>query len=157
MVGGVQEVANSDNCVSLIARIGTIAWDEGLCKEGLIMNVEVTLGECRTVRVGGELDLSNVGDLRTAIDDAIDQSPQGFIIDLTDVTYMDSAGVAIVISAYRRLSKAGGRLAVVTPKSKNVRRILDLIGLEMLPGVIVRQDAASAEDTLAAGSAEEDG
>ena len=101
------------------------------------MSVETIEGKWPAVKAGGEIDLSNIDELRSAIDAAIAQSPQGFVIDLSDIAYIDSAGVAVVISAYRRVSKAGGMLAVVKPSSEGVRRVLDLIGLHMLPDIVV--------------------
>ena len=112
------------------------------------MSVETIEGTWPTVKAGGEIDLSNIDELRSAIDAAIGRSPKAFVIDLSDIAYIDSAGVAVVISAYRRVSKAGGMLAVIKPVSEGVRRVLDLIGLRMLPGIIVTDNPAAAQEGL---------
>lgn len=112
------------------------------------MSVDTVQGQWPTLKVGGEIDLSNIDDLRTAIDNAISRSPMGFIVDLTGVAYIDSAGVAVIIGAYRRISKAGGALAIVKPVHEGVRRVLDLIGLHMLPSIVVTEDLPSAEEAL---------
>lgn len=112
------------------------------------MSVETIDGAWPIVKAAGEIDLSNIDEVRSAIDSAIERSPQGFVIDLSDVVYVDSAGVAVVISAYRRTVKVGGMLAVVRPVSSGVRRVLDLIGLRMLPGILVTDDLASAEEAM---------
>jgi len=114
------------------------------------MSVETIEGTWPTVKADGEIDLSNIDELRSAIDAAIGRSPKAFIIDLRDIAYIDSAGVAVVISAYRRVSKAGGVLAVIKPVSEGVRRVLDLIGLRILPGIVVTDDLAAAEEALSA-------
>jgi anti-anti-sigma factor len=119
---------------------------EGLPK----MNVETTDGDWPAVKAEGEIDLSNIDELRVAFDAAIGRSPKGFVIDLKDIEYIDSAGVAVVISAYRRISKAGGVLGVVRPASPAVRRVLDLIGLQTLPSVVVTDDAETALQELSA-------
>lgn len=113
------------------------------------MSVDTIQGQWPVLKVGGEIDLSNIDDLRTAIDNAISRSPTGFIVDLSDISYIDSAGVAVIIGAYRRVSKAGGILAVVKPTHEGVRRVLDLIGLHMLPNIIVAEDLQTAEEALA--------
>lgn len=113
------------------------------------MSVDTIQGQWPTLKVGGEIDLSNIDDLRTAIDNALSRSPMGFIVDLTDVSYIDSAGVAVIISAYRKVGKAGGTLAVVKPVHEGVRRVLELIGLHMLPSIAVTEDLCSAEEALA--------
>jgi|GEM_PF-1106325 len=118
------------------------------------MNVETIRDAWVIVKATGEIDLSNVSELRDAVDSALESSPEGFIIDLTDLTYIDSAGVAVVISAYRHASKLGGRLAVVKPSAPNVQRILDLIGLDMLPNIIVTRDTNTAKMALSAADAQ---
>ena len=117
------------------------------------MSVETIEGAWPVVKADGEIDLSNTDELRSALDSAIGRSPKGFVIDLQDIVYIDSAGVAVMISAYRRISKAGGVLAVVRPASPAVRRVLDLIGLHMLPGIIVADDAQAAQEELSARAA----
>lgn len=113
------------------------------------MSVEtIEDGAWPLVKAGGEIDLSNIDELRSACDAAIARSPKAFVIDLTDISYIDSAGVAVVISAYRRVSKAGGVLAIVRPTSTAVRRVLDLIGLQSLPSVVVADDVESAREGL---------
>jgi len=119
----------------------------------LKMSVETIEGAWPVVKADGEIDLSNTDELRSALDSAIGRSPKGFVIDLQDIVYIDSAGVAVMISAYRRISKAGGVLAVVRPASPAVRRVLDLIGLHMLPGIIVADDAQAAQEELSARAA----
>ena len=113
------------------------------------MSVDTILGQWPTLKVGGEIDLSNIDDLRAAVDNAISRSPTGFIVDLTSVSYIDSAGVAVTIGAYRRVSKTGGTLAVVKPIHEGVRRVLDLIGLHIPPNTAVTEDLAAAEEALA--------
>lgn len=117
------------------------------------MSVESKEGAWPLVQASGEIDLSNIDELRTAIDDAIERSPTAFIIDLQNITYIDSAGVAVVISAYRRVNKAGGVLGVVKPSAEGVRRVLDLIGLHLLPDIVIVDDKATAEKGLSAHAA----
>ncbi len=112
------------------------------------MSVDTIQGQWPTLKVGGEIDLSNIDDLREAIDNAISRSPTGFIVDLSDISYIDSAGVAVIIGAYRRISKAGGILSIVMPRHHGVRRVLDLIGLRMLPNIALTEDLNAAEDAL---------
>jgi anti-sigma B factor antagonist len=114
------------------------------------MSIDTIEGAWQAVKATGEVDLSNIDQLRSALDSAIGRSPKGLIIDLRDTVYIDSAGVAVVVSAYRRINKAGGVLALVRPASPAVRRVLDLIGLHMLPGMVVADDMEAAQAQLSA-------
>jgi len=107
------------------------------------MEVQVVQGARIIIRVSGEIDLSNVGDLRAALDNSVNESPDGFVIDLVEVDYMDSAGIAAILSAYRRLRPSGKLALVIT--NANVREIFALIHMDKLPGLFVCDDIPSAE------------
>ena len=46
------------------------------------------------VRVHGEIDLSNAHEVSSAIGIAMGQEARGLVVDLSDITYLDSAGIA---------------------------------------------------------------
>jgi anti-anti-sigma factor len=100
------------------------------------MVLELVDNDCRIVRAIGSIDLSNVGEFDAALDRAVTASPRGFVIDLSDATYLDSAGIKAILAAYQRVSQAGGKLSTVTG-SKNIRDLFDLIQLSAMPGLFV--------------------
>ena len=110
------------------------------------MGVNIIGGSISLLRVSGEIDVSNVSELQSAIERALIESPDGFIIDLSDVSYVDSAGVAAIMFAYRRLYPPG-RLALVVA-NEQVKGILTLIHIERLPGIHVCDDSTEAEQAL---------
>lgn len=112
------------------------------------MSVETIEGAWPVVRATGEIDLSNIDELRSAFDAAIARSPGAFIVDFTGISYIDSAGVAVVISAYRTICKAGGALGIVRPTSPAARRVLELVGLQSLPGVVIADDLQTVQQAL---------
>lgn len=99
------------------------------------------------VHVCGEVDVSNVNDLRAAVRDAVNDSSEGLLIDLSDVCYMDSAGLAAIIAAYKQISMRGGKIALIV-KNDTIRGLLDLIHLDMLPGLFILDDMNSARRIL---------
>jgi len=111
------------------------------------MNVEAIENGQVVVRVSGEVELPNVGALRDAIDTAASKAPDGFVIDLSDVQYIDSAGISALVFAYRRICPTGGKLAVVV-SDKNVRRIVTITRLETLPGISLFESADEAKSFL---------
>lgn len=56
-------------------------------------------GEATQLVVSGEIDLSNIGAFRAALSEGGD-SP--LVVDLTGVTYLDSAGIAALFERARR-------------------------------------------------------
>ena len=96
------------------------------------------------VRVHGEVDLSNAQEVSAAIGNAMGQEARGLVVDLSDITYLDSAGVALLLRLAERLRARRRQLYLVVPRGSPVRRILDFTGL---PRVIPLE--ARLEDALA--------
>lgn len=81
------------------------------------------------VSVGGEVDLDTASQLGDhALAALRDVSPH-VLLDLTDVTFMDSTGLKVLLSIQRRADLAGGSFAVAGA-SRSVRKILALTGLD---------------------------
>jgi anti-anti-sigma factor len=88
------------------------------------------------VKLHGEIDYANVGEVKEVVDLALEECPTGFVVDLSDVTYLDSAGIQVILYAYKRIYNAGGELTVVVA-NRQVKMLLDLIHLEKFPGIVV--------------------
>jgi len=113
------------------------------------MSVDVSHQEVRVVQVTGEIDFSNVEGMSQEVDRAVEESPAGFILDLTGAEYIDSAVISVVIRAYRRLCPEGRLALAVRPGP--IAHIVSLIHPERLPGMIVCPDVASAERAIREG------
>ena len=68
------------------------------------------------------------------------------VIDLTDVPFLDSAGMAVLVTALKRARAAGGDLRLVWPKHEAARRILHLTKFDRV--FTIAQTAAEATPTL---------
>lgn len=90
----------------------------------------VEVHETATVlRAFGEIDVSTAGDLRDALLQVFASSwPKHLVVDLTDVTFLDSTGIGVLAGAHRRVTREGGWFTVVVSTSA-VRKTLQLAGL----------------------------
>jgi anti-sigma B factor antagonist len=86
------------------------------------------LGDAPGVAVRGEVDISVVEPLEAAIDAEIRDSVGAFIIDLSDLEFIESSGLHVLLRARGLLSREDRQLAVVCPFGP-VRRVLELAGL----------------------------
>jgi anti-anti-sigma factor len=78
------------------------------------------------IAVSGELDLASTDQLDKAIRDA-EQSATGWIvIDLDDLSFMDSMGLNVLLQARGRAKDDGNRLRFVRSRHKQVTRLLSL-------------------------------
>jgi anti-anti-sigma factor len=84
------------------------------------------------VRAVGELDASSSDDLLRAIDAAV-ATGHGLVLELADVTFIDSSGLRVVTIGVRQARDAGYRFTIASA-SDAVRRIFDMTGVGHLIG-----------------------
>lgn len=90
-------------------------------------------GSTTTVRVHGELDLASAPTLIGRLDEVVARRPAVVVVDVAEVPFVDSAGIAAVLRAYRQLKAQGGELRL-GPLSPVAERIFDVAGLlDQLP------------------------
>ena len=95
------------------------------------MNIKTT-GEVITVYLSGEIDHHLAKGMREEIDNAIEYGmPSLLILDFSDVTFMDSSGIGLVMGRYRLLQKTGATLNLVN-LPENIFKIMKLAGIERL-------------------------
>jgi len=83
-----------------------------------------------TVAVRGDVDLGTVDALSQALDQATRGGGQ-VVIDMTDVTFLDSTGVRVLVEAYRSAQRSGGALYVRGARHW-VARVLEVTGVARL-------------------------
>jgi anti-sigma B factor antagonist len=79
--------------------------------------------------VSGELDISNASDLGSAWEGAVSQRALGLVLDLSEATYIDSAGIHLLFRLGGRLTRRRQQLRVVVPDDAPIRQIINLAGL----------------------------
>jgi anti-anti-sigma factor len=87
-----------------------------------------------TVHVEGQVDLSSADDLSATINSiaAGEPPPKRIWVDLTDVSFFDSAGVNALFALNHELTDAGRSLGVIAPEVSPARRVLDIVQLGRL-------------------------
>lgn len=82
------------------------------------------------VRPGGELDINARDDLRATILDALAESGS-VVVDLGDVTFIDSEALGALIDGYNAAISAGADFRVVNARG-SVARVLNVSGAQEL-------------------------
>lgn len=80
-------------------------------------------------RVTGEIDISNAADLGSALEGAVAQRALGLVLDLSEATYIDSAGIHLLFRLGGRLTRRRQQLRVVVPETAPIRKLVNLAGL----------------------------
>ena len=89
----------------------------------------------RALRLVGELDLSGVDRLLAAFGE-LEGSGDG-VLDLTDLTFMDSSGIHACFRISLELAETGARLVLCNPQ-RMVQRVIEIAGLLDVPNIIER-------------------
>jgi anti-anti-sigma factor len=96
-----------------------------------LADVRVTVHEgVIVIRITGEIDMSNAGELRGAILDATPNDALGLVLDLSAVDYIDSAGIHFLYRLGDSLRSRGQTLRVVIPPSSPASDTLRLAGVK---------------------------
>jgi anti-anti-sigma factor len=90
----------------------------------------------------GEIDASNVREVEAQILDAVQNSAFGLVLDLADVTYLDSACVQMLGDLAQRVGWREQRLALVAPAGSRVHRVLTMAGTDIGLAAEPSRDAA---------------
>ena len=79
--------------------------------------------------VKGEVDLYTSPQLKDKVTEIIEQGQSRIVIDLTDVGFMDSSGLGVLVTALKRARERDGTLALVAPEG-SVHKVLTITGLD---------------------------
>ena len=99
-------------------------------------------GSTRRIRLRGSCDLATAPSLRQTLFELTPPEVSEVVLDVTDLDFIDSTGLGVVLGAMRRLREGGGNLAIAGAQGV-VRRVLEITDLDK---VIPMIDAAPSPD-----------
>lgn len=82
--------------------------------------------------VRGEIDMSNADATLATLLQPIGENAKALVVDLSELEYLDSAGVRLLFTLARRVEEHGGRLRAVVPRGARIRRVLELADVGQL-------------------------
>jgi anti-sigma B factor antagonist len=91
----------------------------------------------------GEIDLHVSPSVTASLDGMIDKKPQRMVVDLSDVTYIDSAGLAALIQAMQKVEGYGGKF-LLAGLQETVCSIFEISRLDQVFQIFPDADAALA-------------
>ena len=84
------------------------------------------------IKLIGEIDHHSAVKVRSDIDTLIfEQRPQKVVLDLSEISFMDSSGLGLIMGRYTLVKELGGTLSLRSP-SVAVMKILSLAGMERM-------------------------
>jgi anti-sigma B factor antagonist len=90
------------------------------------------VGDSLVIAVSGEVDVVSAKELGTAMERVFEQ--RAVIVDLREVTFLDSSGLGTIVRGQRILGERGISLQIVAPPAGIVRRVFEITRLiESIP------------------------
>ena len=117
------------------------------------MNIEraVVAGRIPVLRLSGELDLRNVPEVRRAIRGLIDEGQVSFIINLTNLEFIDSSGLGVLVGGLARVREKEGTIKLAC-SNRRILRVFEMTRLTQLFDIYDSEEAA-AQDLMGSGGA----
>jgi anti-sigma B factor antagonist len=82
----------------------------------------------RLFYIRGDIDATTAPGLKDALEDVVTRDDTDLLVDCGDLTFIDSQGISVLISAQNLLQARGRSLRVVNAKPMTAR-VMDLTGL----------------------------
>src|SRR5271168_1841376 len=107
--------------------------------------VDPSDGDFALLRMGGELDYEVSPQIRARLVGAIKAGRRRLILDLSDVTFIDSTAIGVLAGTVARLDDAGGGSLAVVSTNEKVLQIFEITGLDSVIALhSSREEAVSA-------------
>src|SRR6267143_5679509 len=93
------------------------------------------------VPLKGEIDLHVSPSVTASLNQMIEKRPERLVVDLSEVTYIDSAGLAALIEAMQKVEGYGGKF-LLAGLQETVRSIFEISRLDQVFQIFPDADAA---------------
>ena len=87
--------------------------------------------DSQVITVSGEVDLATSPELDVAIIGALESGTQSLVIDLSDVSFMDSSGLGVIVRGLKRCREADKDLDLVI-SNERVLKVFGITGLDQV-------------------------
>ena len=97
----------------------------------------------RIVSVRGEVDVYSAPTLRKTLQDSMDEQHPSLLVDLSDIAFIDSTGLGVLVAGQNKAIELGGKLDVVCDQER-VLKLFRITGLDEVFGIYPTRAAAQS-------------
>ena len=98
-------------------------------------------GEVTVLELSGEIDINTSPEVRKAFDQLIKHQEKRILLNFTQVSYIDSSGLATMVEMLQRLKRFGGQLRL-SNLSEKVKGLFEITKLDRLFGIFPSEEEA---------------
>ena len=101
----------------------------GSAQQELLVVAHERDGDAHLIVARGEIDLTTAPLLSSALQAALDQGGGRVVVDMSQISFIDSAGLSVLLNALRRLTRQGRTLAIACHEHGSVHKLLAILEL----------------------------
>ncbi|ARU63166.1 anti-sigma F factor antagonist [Tumebacillus avium] len=106
-------------------------------------------GDTLIVRLSGELDHHTAEMVRNQVEAELDRGlTEHLVLNLEDLSFMDSSGLGVILGRYKRVTQAGGRMALCSVNDQ-LKKLFELSGMLKILRIYPSETQALAETGVA--------
>jgi len=90
-----------------------------------------TIGAWQTITLAGQLTIKNLTLVRRYLERAEENPFPGVMIDMAEVTQLDSSGITLLVNFQKRISQRGGTV-VIAGLTSDIAEIFSIVGIDRL-------------------------
>ena len=98
------------------------------------IDVSSAEGDVKVVALRGELDFDEAPRLARALDELRADGECDLVVDLSELTFIDSSGISVLVGAAKAAAAEGGTVVLVAP-TPHVRRVFDIVNLSEIVAI----------------------
>ena len=102
---------------------------------------ELLSSEITLIIVSGRLDHNQVDELQTILTSTIDKGCLELIVDLTEVSYVNSSGLRCLVTGWRQSSNLGGHL-VLCGLNSQIGHVFSTVGFDKVFDIFISREEA---------------
>jgi anti-sigma B factor antagonist len=93
------------------------------------------------IALSGEVDIYSAPQFKETLVKGIDEGARRIIVDLTNVSFIDSTALGVLVSGAKRVRPQNGGLDIVCA-DENITRIFEITGLDRIFGIYPTREEA---------------
>jgi anti-sigma B factor antagonist len=83
------------------------------------------------IKLVGEVDIASASKFRAALTESYGQAPADIRLDASELSYVDSTGLGVIIGAFGRMQDKGHVVRIINPRP-NVKKLLSITSLDKI-------------------------
>jgi len=97
----------------------------------MLFNIEFNETDKLYVKVSGDLDINNIAKLREEVLTQYEDIDKDIVFDFIDLDYIDSTGLGVLISVYKRVKEKDNQIYIKNAK-KNIKKLFYITELDQI-------------------------